>query len=896
MAIKRYEMPCGTLYVNEDESPRNFYVKGELIKLLPKQSKFVGGSQQDLVHYLLYPGFWESRKVFDEMKKKNEHIEVVLDATQTDRWGDTILLTLIPKAYKESYEAGIDVDVLTHPKTKTIWEHCPHVRDVYLEEPEGKKYALTVDLNKVELKFRASSKTKCSDIVLQKVGLYTVNKTPSYVVTEDERKQAKEAKAAMVPEGNKLVGVAYESAAKVREYPHMKNVADMLSREPNTSVIQLDCRDADGSYRFTFEQMAALIEQCDMVLANDSGVLHLAGALKRRVVGVFGHTDGRILTENYEHSISVQGKKCALKRQPCWWDTPCLGTKTYQEAEPLGPPECLTALEPVEVVEHIRAATAKRKKLFVVMLTYNLIAWTKVALESIRSFHDYEVMVVDNESTDGTQDYLKAKGISYVSKRCGVAAAQNIAFREFLKSDADYVILLNNDIVLHYDTIDSLIRTLDADPALVAVTSTEVPNVAPWLVDTAPQGKGLTDIVDIGPGAYSCTAFRRSIVEKIGLFDEHFTPRYIEDNDYTLRLRLAGGKFAKSAESIYYHVLGAVVNTIAEEKKHRDKHWVKNIAYYIEKWGIHPHAPQDIAKLGAEHRMGEFAKRIDTAIVTKGKAHVVVVRNMGGWGDVLFSTVIARELKRKYDSAITINYVVPDKYAALIARYPYIDKSKSGMPDALLDITDTEFRHEWHEVAEHGSIQSSRTEFYLNLAGLPNADLKPDYFVTDEERAWAVKRWDAMSGKGRVVLVKTGSNKLKNWHGMDELECQLVDYGLKVIVSEKAAVSMEQLAALISEADLVISPDTGPSNVAGALGVPVLTLFSNRNGAVFGNMFPSMIPVQGKCPHGIGYCDYRLPCSGTEGPYRPKENALGEPDCFKALTVDDVMAVVKELI
>jgi len=893
MAIKRYEMPCGTLYVNEDAAPRNFYVKGELIKLLPKQSKFVGGTQQDLVHYLLYPGFWESRRVFEEMKKKNEHINVLLDISQTDRWGDNLLLTLVPKAYKESYEGGIDIDVMVSEKLRPIWEHNPHVRAVYSEQPEG-EYALKVDLNKMELKFQTKTRTKCSDIILQKAGLYTVNKTPAYVVTDEEREWA----LGLLSFGDgkgRLIGMAFESYAKVREYPHMKRLVDLLVKD--STVIQLDQRDADGEYRFSFAQMAAIIEQCDLVVANDSAALHLAGALKRRVIGIFGHTDGIPISENYEHAIVVQGTQCALGKHPCWWTTPCLGAESYQRAERLGPPECLAELKPEDVVAQIDAALGKRKKLFIVMLTYNLLAWTKVALESIRSFHDYEIMVVDNESTDGTQDYLKAKGFNYVSQRCGVAAAQNIAFRKFLEGDADYVILLNNDIVLHYDTIDSQIRTLEAIKTISAVTSTEVPNVAPWLVDTAPQGKGLTGIDEIGPGAYSCTAFRRDIVEKIGLFDEHFTPRYIEDNDYTLRLRMAGGKFVKSAESIYYHVLGAVVNTIEEEKKHRDRHWVKNIAYYVEKWGIHPHAPQVISKLGAEHRAGALVRDIDAALATKAKASVLVVRNMGGMGDIIFTTIIAQALKQKYGDRVAVYYNVPALYQPIIKRYPYIEKKElGGRPDAMIDLTDVEFRNEWQEVATTGAIQSARTECYLNIAGLPTDDIQPCYFLTDAERTQADVAWDRVAGKGRVLLVKTGSNKLKNWHGMDELEKLLKAEGLRVIVSENAGVNFELLAALIGAADLVISPDSGPSNVAGALGVPVVTLFSNRNGAVFGKMFPTMIPVQGKCPLGLSHCDYRVPCAGTEGPYRPKENALGEPDCFKALTAADVMAVVKEML
>jgi len=43
------------------------------------------------------------------------------------------------------------------------------------------------------------------------------------------------------------------------------------------------------------------------------------------------------------------------------------------------------------------------------MLTFNLLDKTKQAIESIRSWHDWDLFVIDNESTDGTQEWLKSK-------------------------------------------------------------------------------------------------------------------------------------------------------------------------------------------------------------------------------------------------------------------------------------------------------------------------------------------------------------------------------------------------------------------------------------------------------------------------------------------------------
>jgi GT2 family glycosyltransferase len=261
------------------------------------------------------------------------------------------------------------------------------------------------------------------------------------------------------------------------------------------------------------------------------------------------------------------------------------GDETYRQKEQKGNTECLQRLPAIEVYSEIEKSLKKVKKILVVMLTYNLLDWTKLALDSIRSFHDYDIFVVDNESTDGTQEYLKEKGIEFISKRTSVAAAQNIGIQKLLAGEYDYLLLVNNDLILHREAIDNLVRCLETSGADAAM-STETGGMPPWLIDTVPVvEEKWEEVIDIPAGSYSCTLFRRSAVERVGTFDERFWPRYIEDNDYTLRLRASGGRFVKASGALYYHVLGGVFVANAGEKKDKDHHWVKNIGYYVEKWG-----------------------------------------------------------------------------------------------------------------------------------------------------------------------------------------------------------------------------------------------------------------------------------------------------------------------
>ena len=889
MALKIYPMPCGKLYVNESPYEETFYIKDQAVTLQPKQVRFVGGTPTDLIQYLVSPSLWESKKQFDELLEKKGHVEVLMDISKVDRWGDHILFTILPKAYKESHKQNVDVDVLVPVQFVDAWKNNPFVRSViaYGTPRPTIVYGINIDLNNLEPKFRA--KGECSTAILQHAGLSLINRTPVYIVSDEEKAWAQNY---LFKVERPLVGIQMESFAKIRTYPHMKKVAKILSKK--YSVCGLDLREDNGNHVFSLREMAALINECDIVVANDSGVIHLAGALKKRVFGVFGHTAGEVVMENYEHGTAIKSTTCP--KAPCWWEVPCVEGTSYRGKEASGFVKCLEDLKPEVVVEQIEAACTKVRKVFVAMLTFDLLSYTKMAVSSVRSWHDWQLFVVDNASTDGTQEWLKEQGIAHAVKRCSVAAAQNIAIDEFLKSDCDYFLLLNNDVVIHRDAIDTLVKQMEASPELWGLTSQEVVTAAPWLIDEqSTEKKGWFEIVDIPTSAYSCTVFTREAVEKIGKFDEWFTPRYIEDNDYTLRLRLLGGKFGKSNESLYWHLVGGVLSNSEVERHSRDIHWNKNILYYIEKWGIHPHEPQKLERLGEEHRRGAFVKAIDEALAVKSKIDVRVKQKLGGWGDAIFTTIVAKVLKREYGDRVAVHYDVMDRYKDFIRRYPYIATVNNGVScDCQIELADTEFRVEWQECFLTGGIQSSRAAVYLNIAGLPEDDFKPDVFITDVERMWAKEQWGLRPKK--VVICPEGSNSLKHWHGMAETADALKQMGCNVIVSDNKY-SFTGMCAIIAEADLVISPDTGLSNVAGALDIPAITLFSNRNKAPFERIFPSMIGIQGHCQYHLsGFCDYKMYCTGTEGPYRTKEQKFIESDCFQNLDVSEVLAVAREVL
>jgi len=894
MAIILHKLPKGVIAENPGPFTEVIFYEGDSYTIEPERARIIGCTASEAAFFIKN---WERyrKEIYPTLKREKVPAgsTALIDASSSGRLGDNVALSILVRALRE--KGFSEVDVVCSPKLKQIWSEADNVYESFQE----KEYTATFPLS--ELSLYNFSGTRWADSVLSLFGTALINKTPSCFPRTWEGCQRN-----LQP----VVGVFTQASVAIRQYPYMNELTELLRQSGFKRILILDEKNADGSWKLSLSEVVSRLKKCDFVIGADSGGLHLAGALQKRIFGIFGHTDGQQVLQNYERATAIQSKSC--EKAPCKYDVPCLSGNSYGEKElSPDPVSCLQNFPPDKVFSTIEDSLKKVRKVLVVMLTFNLLDKTKQAIESIRSWHDWDLFVIDNESTDGTQEWLKEQNIPFVSKKTSVASAQNIGIEKFLAGAYDYFLLLNNDIVLRYNTIDKLVEAMEKNPALGALTAQEILDCDPYAVDLISDYEGkVEDIVDIPHSAYSCTLLRRSAVEQVGFFDPLFTPRYIEDNDYTLRLRLAGWQFGKLSGALYYHMLGGVVRTIEAEGQGKGYHWDKNIAYYTEKWGIHPHSPQRISNLGAWKAPGLFVKQIESAIEKKGSAVARVKYSEGGIGDTVIRSVIARELKRKFGNQVVVIYTLlhdssenVEKRRALLQHYPYIDKVETGggtTVDSEIDVSDLEFQVEWQEVARYGQIKSCRSEIYLSVAGLPTTDLSVDYFTTSPERDWANTYWENVAGDGlKIAISKKGTNRMKYWSGMSALQQRLSQEfkNCKIVDLDSPTLSVLSVAALIDTADIVIGPDSGCSTIAGALKKPCVILFSNRNGQIFRKMFPSFFVIQGECPvRSVGYCDYIVPCVEVGGSYRQKERSSEELSCFKNLSVDKVLAGVAEVV
>ncbi len=209
----------------------------------------------------------------------------------------------------------------------------------------------------------------------------------------------------------------------------------------------------------------------------------------------------------------------------------------------------------------------------VVIPNWNGERFLKTCLASLReqTFENFETVLVDNGSTDGSvelvsQSFPEVETISMRENR-GFSAAVNAGIRV---SDAEFVVLLNNDTEQAPGWLEALIRAADDHPEAGSFASKLADFRDHRILDGAGDalrrsglpyrvGHGERDRGQYEEPAYvfgACAAaalYRRDMLEEIGLFDEDFFA-YCEDGDLSFRAQLAGYRCLYVPEAVVYHV------------------------------------------------------------------------------------------------------------------------------------------------------------------------------------------------------------------------------------------------------------------------------------------------------------------------------------------------------
>jgi GT2 family glycosyltransferase/glycosyltransferase involved in cell wall biosynthesis len=240
----------------------------------------------------------------------------------------------------------------------------------------------------------------------------------------------------------------------------------------------------------------------------------------------------------------------------------------------------------------------------VVVLTYNNLALNRLCLQSIferTDWPNFEVIVVDNASTDGTAEWLqeyarrepRLKVLCNADNR-GYSAGNN---QGLALARGEYLCLLNNDTVVTHGWLSTLIGHLRARPtlglvgpvsnavgndAMVPVGYQNVEDVPAWAAGYCREHHGET--FPLPMLGFFCVAMPRTVFEKVGMLDETFGIGNFEDDDFCHRVRLAGYELLCARDSFVHHWHRSSFKLLGEEESGRI--FAANKQVFETKWGV----------------------------------------------------------------------------------------------------------------------------------------------------------------------------------------------------------------------------------------------------------------------------------------------------------------------
>jgi len=212
-------------------------------------------------------------------------------------------------------------------------------------------------------------------------------------------------------------------------------------------------------------------------------------------------------------------------------------------------------------------------KVSIVIVNYNGKDLLKTALDSINEDKNYEVIVVDNNSADGSIDFIRKnyRNVKLIANEKNLGYSGINSALPYCKGD--YILFLNNDIKLGKNCIKELLSAMKKDggiamaaPRLVNYYNKKLKSYGTWVSRSFYNGHiscnaALEEIPYLGVGM-----IKKDIIRKFGyIFDPDYFI-YAEDLDLGLRLRLLGYKLVFAPKAVIYHMHAATAKKFDSSK------------------------------------------------------------------------------------------------------------------------------------------------------------------------------------------------------------------------------------------------------------------------------------------------------------------------------------------
>lgn len=234
----------------------------------------------------------------------------------------------------------------------------------------------------------------------------------------------------------------------------------------------------------------------------------------------------------------------------------------------------------------------------IIILAHNNFESLRNCIDSIRKFtadSTYEIIIVDNQSTDGTAQWLQSQQDIRTIKNTENVGCPRGYNQGIEISLGDAVLLMNIGITVTPNWLKNLNQCLYSADDIGAVG----PVTNNYSIQQIPvKYKSIEEMIEFAqsyntsnPEAWEerlkligfCVLIKKSAIEKIGLLDERFSVGNFEDDDLSFRLRVARYRLMLCKDT-FIHNLGSI--TFKDFGNQSSENFKVNQKRFEEKWGF----------------------------------------------------------------------------------------------------------------------------------------------------------------------------------------------------------------------------------------------------------------------------------------------------------------------
>ena len=196
------------------------------------------------------------------------------------------------------------------------------------------------------------------------------------------------------------------------------------------------------------------------------------------------------------------------------------------------------------------------------------------AFDAVRD--EVEIIVVDNQSTDGTKEIAAELGVKVLDKGPERSAQRNLGWRT---ATADWVVVLDADMILPEGTIGEILGIASKVSGPLAYWIPEIRTGSGIRVKARNFERSFYD----GTCIDALRLFRRSVLEQTGGYDENLIAGP-EDWELDIRVLATGAKCAVLENHLIHNEKQLTLRRMLEKKAY----YTKSMAAYQAKWKGHP--------------------------------------------------------------------------------------------------------------------------------------------------------------------------------------------------------------------------------------------------------------------------------------------------------------------